>query len=407
MIGAGRLAGVVLVCGAVACGKKGPPLPPLVRLPAAPAEVTAERRGSQIAVRFLTPAANTDGSRPAEIARVEVYAVTTEERVADDQWIARGEKVGSVDVRTPPEEESDAGTSSDVAPQGAGIDQGARASIVELLDRGAAGEQPASGGDVETWTPLAGQFAIPLLAPSRRAPRAYAAVGVTRRGRRGPLSGRAAVSLAPAPSAPGPLDITYTETELTIGWAAETPEVSSPSDGGDVLPSRPLVVSAARSLYHVYEAQPGGGEQRLTAAPSADRSFVDQRMTWGSERCYLVRAVAISDGQSTEGDPSARQCVALADTFAPAPPQGLTAISSEGAIGLIWEPGRESDLAGYHVSRDVGETGAFTRVTPEPIRETTFRDEVSAGAATVYVVQAIDKAGNASVPSRPARETAR
>ena len=30
---------------AAGCGKKGPPLPPLVRLPVAPADLSAERRG--------------------------------------------------------------------------------------------------------------------------------------------------------------------------------------------------------------------------------------------------------------------------------------------------------------------------------------------------------------------------
>src|SRR6267378_4772577 len=49
---------------AAGCGKKGPPLPPLLKLPAPPADLTAERRGSKVDLQFTVPGANTDGSRP-------------------------------------------------------------------------------------------------------------------------------------------------------------------------------------------------------------------------------------------------------------------------------------------------------------------------------------------------------
>ena len=57
---------VVLLC--VACGKKGPPLPPLVKLPVAPLDLAAERRGSTVDLQFTVPSVNTDGSRPANVA---------------------------------------------------------------------------------------------------------------------------------------------------------------------------------------------------------------------------------------------------------------------------------------------------------------------------------------------------
>ena len=104
-----RLACLVLASVSMACGKKGPPLPPLVRLPAAPAEMSAERRGSQVEVHFLAPSANVDGSRPGEIQRVDVYAATGRdiERWSDEQWIARGQRIASLPVRTPPPEDAD------------------------------------------------------------------------------------------------------------------------------------------------------------------------------------------------------------------------------------------------------------------------------------------------------------
>ena len=67
----GVLLAVVVVALAAACGKKGSPLPPLVRMPAAPAELTAARRGDTVELQFTVPAANTDGTRPANVERVD------------------------------------------------------------------------------------------------------------------------------------------------------------------------------------------------------------------------------------------------------------------------------------------------------------------------------------------------
>jgi len=54
---------LILVSACSACGQKGPPLPPLVLIPAPPV-VTADRRGSTIEIGFIAPSANVDGSRP-------------------------------------------------------------------------------------------------------------------------------------------------------------------------------------------------------------------------------------------------------------------------------------------------------------------------------------------------------
>ena len=60
----------------VGCGKKGAPLPPLVKLPVPPADLAATRRGNIVDLSFSVPSANTDGTRPANVQRTEVYAIT-------------------------------------------------------------------------------------------------------------------------------------------------------------------------------------------------------------------------------------------------------------------------------------------------------------------------------------------
>lgn len=437
-----RLSWVVLACACIACGKKGPPLPPLVRLPAAPVDVSAERRGSQVEVRLRTPAANTDGSRPAELTRVDVYAFTGNERLSDDLSVKRGARIGSVVVRRPADDaaaaadsdEADGGAATpqaaptaDAATSDGGVDQGAMATVRETVGSGTAMAPGAigvltpadNGATAMRWTPLAGQFAAPLVGVPAPGQRTYVAVGVTRRGRRGPFSARVAVPLGPAPGTPGPLDLSYTETAVTVRWAPAAPRVSSATaeapvsgDGADTagggapLASRVLLAPAGRTAYHVYDAA-SGSSRRLTTSPIPDLSFVDQRIAWGEERCYVVRAAETIDGLTVEGDPSERRCVTLTDTFPPGAPGGLTAIASEGAINLIWEPNREADLAGYRVLRDAGGTGVFVPATPTPITDTTFRDSVGSGVTAVYAVEAVDKAGNASPRSPSVQETAR
>jgi hypothetical protein len=46
-------------------------------------------------------------------------------------------------------------------------------------------------------------------------------------------------------------------------------------------------------------------------------------------------------------------------------------------------------------------------ITPAPIQETTFRDQVAAGVRFTYAVKAVDRAGNSSPASKTVEEAAR
>jgi fibronectin type 3 domain-containing protein len=100
-------------------------------------------------------------------------------------------------------------------------------------------------------------------------------------------------------------------------------------------------------------------------------------------------------------------CVTPEDRFAPTPPKGLSAVGSEGAVGLIWEASPDADLAGYLVLRaEAGKPPAV--LTNEPLKETTFRDATAVpGVRYTYTVVAVDTVGNRSEPSNSAEETAR
>jgi hypothetical protein len=405
--GAGRLRSVVaaglLTAAAVAgaCGKKGPPLPPLVRLPAPPGELTAARRGVSVDITFVVPEANADGTRPANIQRVEVYGITARGDVADAEILRRGARIASIDVKSPRDPNATIEPDeplSDLEPlQGAGLDQGATGHVSEQLT--GAVMRPADASTAKEEATTADEPAIDSLR------RMYVAVGISTRGRRGQLSRRSAVPLLPAPPAPGRPSMGYDETAIRVEWPA--PDAQGEPDSSMAFHVYELVQPAPDALG---PDGPKTGrtvvEARLTPVPVREPAFDDRRIAWGAERCYAVRAVREVDGLLVESEASPPACVTLADTFPPPVPTAVTALASEEAISLIWNAVEAADLAGYVVLR-AAVPGELAPVTPSPIRETTFRDVVTPGVRYAYAVQAVDTAGNTSAPSSLAEETAR
>jgi hypothetical protein len=411
---------IVAVLMSVSCGKKGPPLPPLVKLPVAPGNLVAERRGNVVDVQFNVPGTNTDGTRPANVARAEVYAITAPVNatsLTDAQLLKLATKIGDVQVKAPrhPNLTADAEDPSDEvdAPEGPGLDQGALTRLEESLsaemltpvEMPKASKAPASAtGNDDAPRPL-------LAPPTAVLSRTYVAVATSPRGRKGPLSPRVDVPLVPPPPPPSTPTIAYDETNVTITWPAvgTRPEVEAPAtgDAGEVLPSTPIGTARPAMAYNVYDTTNPASAVKLTKTPIPDPRFLDGRMVWGEKRCYTVRTAERVGGFTIESDAPPAKCKTLVDTFAPAAPKDVAGIPSEGAINLIWEPNTEKDLAGYIVMRAAGPHGAFEPITPAPIQETRFKDTVPGGVPYVYTVKAVDKAGNASPPSPPFAETAR
>ena len=392
----------------VACGVKGPPLPPLVRVPVAPGDLTAERRGNRVDLHFVVPAENIDGSRPANIARVDVYALTGPTNVSDAVLLKRGTRIASVEVKAPrdPDLTVDPDESEeDMEPaEGEGLDQGAVAHLREELTPERLTPAPSMASTHAT--SAADAAPRPLLGPElSTAVRNYVAFGVGKRGRRGPASKRAGVPLIPPPPPPPTPTVTYTETTVTISWtAAEPPADGAPADA-DLLPSKPIGWSRPEIAYNVYETTPT--EARLTKAPLNKRTFADERMTWGAERCYTVRTVETLSGLSIESDAPPPACTTLVDTFPPAAPKNLKSVPAEGLVNLIWDANEEKDLAGYIVLRSSGAGDTLEPITRQPIQDTRFEDHAPAGVRYVYAVQAVDKAGNKSELSNRVEESAR
>lgn len=435
-------ASALLLAPLPGCGKKGPPLAPLVTLPARIESLVAKRVGRLVYLQISVPDRNQDGSAPADLARLEVYGYTGDPG-STANFMKYGTLVATLPVRRPPDPEPQpagkAGPPADAAAAGAkpraapepGFDQGSVVTVTETLTPKVMTRVVVVASKRPEAAPPPLQVTPPLWGPAadEAAGRIYIVVGVNHSGRRGAPSNRASVPLYPAPEPPPGLGLQYTEDRVVLSWTAPSSArkmLQAPAAPG-LLPATPRVEVLPASAYNVYEIDPAarldsdaGGQAgpvvRPLSVPLNEKpldvlTFEDSRLTFGVERCYGVSTVdTFTFGQTAESAPSAVACVTPRDTFPPRAPAALDAIASEGAISLIWDANTESDLAGYLVLRGVAPASALERLTPVPIRETTYRDTTAkSGVRYVYAVVAVDNATppNTSALSNRVEEIAR
>ncbi|MEO8679938.1 MAG: hypothetical protein ABI665_12870 [Vicinamibacterales bacterium] len=443
-----------LVCvAAAACGKKGPPLPPFPRVPAQVGSVVAARVGEDVYLSFGVPKANVDGHEPADIAAVEIYAVTSMHPPETEEQRKVATLLATLPVRQiiPPLPPLKDGTPAPVLPIPPGLDRGTTAVFREPLTPAlrVPVTLPAKPGPVAPTPPvsdvepLAGPLVAP--APTDQPHRYYFVVAVSPRGRKAVASAPAPATLDPAAAPPSAPVVTYSERAFTLTWSPSAeastatmeppaPVVPAPpaapgnATPGNVtpvaielpvLPAKSLGFNTQATTYHVFEIKTDAPEEdpltlkmppALTPAPIATAEFVLPGVTYGVERCFAVRAVDTRSGAVVQGAESPKTCITPRDTFPPAVPKSLGAIAGAGVINLIWEPNSEPDLAGYIVLRGEAPGDTLQAITPAPVKETTYRDTtVRPGVRYVYAVVAVDTADppNLSGQSNRAEETAR
>lgn len=411
------------------CGKKGAPLAPFVRIPAAVETITVERVGSDAYVTLTLPARNIDASLPIDIARVDVYAYTGVTAPAAPQWTEIGSLVATIPVTAP----SDPDRPPVDAP---GNDAALPGAVVTVRD--ALGPEALQQGPMPVATRGApGLVPVPAEAATPSLRRFYRAFPFSTRGRPGPPGVHAELPLSFLPEPPTELRATYGPAAITLTWEPSGGLLGFLLDrtlGPEAQPfddERPVPAGSAQSrnapevsgptTYRVYRdsrapavarspVPPPAWSARVpmpVGAPVSALTFTDDLMEFGRERCYSVRA----ERGSILSEPSMPVCLTPIDTFPPQPPTGLTAVSSEGAVNLIWEPSAESDLGGYLVLRQGPGDATLRQLTESPIPDARYRDAtVEAGARYIYAVVAVDRrlpAPNASEPSARVEEIAR
>ena len=423
----------------VACGMKGPPRPPVSIVPSQIDLPDIARVTDRVYLTFQVPDSDSDGDSPADIERVEVYGVTTQptldrpsEEFSDD-WLDAATLVASIAVRPP------GITPTEVLPDSDGIEseensfrdrfgdgfvaQGELITVVERLtsesfipvvidddDEEEDDEEEESG----RLMPVA-FVAPPIPMPAIRS---YVAFGVSSRRREGDPSPMAIVPLTEPPESPGPVTVTYTAGSASVQW--EEPQyfrylVQPEQPTVEFLESEPVLDVSPASEYVVLDLAGSGDpdSERPVALgePQSVTGFTDSEIEFGTTACYAVQTLEhVTEDLEIYGDTSPATCVVFTDTFPPVPPTGLIAVADAGSINLVWDENTESDIDGYLVLRGLASDATLEPLTPEPIKEPTYRDtSVVSGEQYVYQVIAADSVipRNVSQPSGQIAQTAR
>jgi hypothetical protein len=398
---------LALLVFCAACGKKAPPLAPLNMAPEAPQAVSARRLGDTVFLQLTVPAKSAVGAGPFSVDHLEVYAVTLEPGAAPPPnrdllrpaWV-----VAKIPVRRPVEGDAEAVENSQEQKRPA---PGDVITFVETITPELLEPQQVTKPLPE---PVAAPSPAPAAAPAATAAppaptgppvltRLYSVRGVAANGERGAAGARVIVPLLAAPPPPRPGAASFDQSSVTISW-------SPPSIASDEAPG---------VTYNVYRAAAAAGTAPAPPVPLNDKplevtTYTHAGSAPGEEQCFVVRSAATVGTALVEGDPSPPICVTPADTFPPAAPTGLAAVSAPGAINLIWDANPDTDVAGYLVLRGEAPGDTLQPLTPQPIRETRYVDRaVQPGMAYVYAVVAIDRAAtpNRSALSNKVQETAR
>ncbi len=280
---------VIAVALGAACGKKGPPLPPLANVPAAPTEVSTRRSGDTVAIRFTVPRANVTNIQPANIERVDVYAWTGEQ-LPPDQIYKLATVVASVPVRRPPppppeHKEGEPPPPPPPPPTGPGVDQGTAVEVTEQLTPETMApivvpEKKKKKDDEDIAVPVLTPPDVTIL-PDDTPYRYYIVVGVNRSGRRGAAAPRQAVPLWSAPAKPTDLRAEVQQSGVALQWTppafmrrpillapAPAPPGSQPAPaaGG---PARPVVGTPPAGVETPPPGEPEEEEDEEDEEPAA------------------------------------------------------------------------------------------------------------------------------------------
>ena len=204
------------------------------------------------------------------------------------------------------------------------------------------------------------------------------------------------------------LDANVTEQGIDLKWPGPMH-----TSAGEPLPSV--------QEYHVYRGELDPATASLAASDplqakwkspllqlgvTTTTDYRDSGFDYGKTYAYLVRSVIGSPAGALESSDSPLTIVTPKDTFPPAAPEALVAAVQPGAtpgsvaVELSWSINVEPDLAGYRVYRSEQEGVRGALLTPELLPSPAYRDNsVQTGQRYWYVVTAVDRSGNESVPS--------
>ncbi len=332
----------------LACGKKGPPLPPLLHGPDRVTALSCRQFGKEVVVSGLLPDKDQDGGPLGPIQEVRVFRLdrglgtggpggpgSTVQRAAGRQFLREAKRIA--------------------APSGEALGKlisGRRFSYIDADPLGA--PPPETGRDLT-----------------------YALTVVDAEKRSSPLSPLVSIRLLPSPLPPSLLREEVSEKKIRLSW--EPP--ASQGKGETV-------------LYNLYRSEEQGKfpEKPRNEKPLPQPFYDDENFSFGKTYTYVVRTVIEDKRSVRESENSAPLQVSPVDVYPPAVPTGLAVSAEGGVIKLYWFPNSEPDLGGYKIYRSEKEGEDFQPIASVGPTESSYVDSsAKPGVKYYYSVSALDQ----------------
>jgi len=331
---------VLGLAGLAGCGRKGPPVAPERRLPAAPTGMTATVESDSIVVSWTVPRTRVDGTAFRDLALVRLFRrAEAPGEPAKSAMVSRGDVVGweplaSIKPDTPAPAVMTGNTVRWVDRQGLTINQ-------RYL---------------------------------------YVATVIDASGRSSAPSERHAVVFLAAPRPPEVLAAAAGDREVRLAWKPPTGLVDGSPLHGDI------------SYVILRGVGAEGALQPVKTEPVTGITYADTGLENDTTYRYVVRAVRTVGEATAYGAPSMVATATPVTRTPPAAPTSLLAIPSETAVRLTWTASASPDVATYAIYRATG-AGAFVRIATTPAVNIVYTDrDVRRGEQYRYVVTALDRA---------------
>jgi len=439
-------AALAVALALAACGKEGPPTPPLRAVPAPVKDLAVRQRGTHVLLSFTYPQTTPGGTALNGVTKVEVYEailLPPPPKTPAEKKPAEKKPGGDKAAAATAPEAGKAGAAAKAGETGAAptekeAGKAGAATTTATTGAAAAGASAAAPGTPSPLDPrqyeglaklrltltskdlgaatLGNQLIIdlPLPEPPAAAPASAAAAAPAAPGAAGAAgAAKAAAGVAAATAAAGP---TRDYAVRAYGPQGDRSALSNqallmpkepppPPEGVTVAPQADGILVAWKAATNAggYAVYRRAATERFSSKPLAlarpgETRHLDSTARFGQSYIYSVTAVDPKQ-PLVESAIKTEQEIHYVDVYPPPVPEDLVAVAEAGRARLVWRQSEAPDLAGYIVYRK-GPAGDFARLTAKPIAATNYVDTaVSSGQAYDYRVTAIDQTGNESAPS--------